>query len=304
VPRISLIIPTHSRPHLLPAAVSSGVAAGGDVEVVVVDDASTDGTGEVCRSLPHIRYVRLERNLRVAGARNAGIEASTAPYIAFLDDDDLRLPGSLDDQVQILEREPRAGVIHGQAYFGDPSGAPTDELIHPYGCEGGDLFWKLVRRNRICPHTAVFRRECLERVGMMDPAIPGIDDWDLWVRIAEQYPILANDNPVAVWRRPTPGSGQGSSDMSALFRMALGVHQRKWMRLPRALAASTEERSAARREFLAAAADELLWDAGRFIASAPRQAHRYITTALALRPRLALRPGIVLRWLATLGART
>ena len=100
---ISLIIPTHSRPHLLPRAVESALAAGTDVEVVVVDDASTDDTADVCRSMKGINYIRLAHRQGVAGARNAGVLTSSAEYIAFLDDDDLRLPGSLDRQLAILQ---------------------------------------------------------------------------------------------------------------------------------------------------------------------------------------------------------
>src|SRR5882724_11167373 len=103
MPQASVIIATHNRPHLLPRAIESAFSAGTDVEVVVVDDASTDRTAEVCRSLPSIRYVRADRNQRVAGARNLGIMASTGEYLTFLDDDDLRLPGSLDRQIRALE---------------------------------------------------------------------------------------------------------------------------------------------------------------------------------------------------------
>src|SRR5690242_20704176 len=104
--KVSLIIPTFNRPHLLPRAVASALRAGSDVEVIVVDDASQDDTASVCRKLRNIEYVRLERNQGVAGARNAGLLASTSEYVAFLDDDDLRLPGSLDHQLALLEAAP------------------------------------------------------------------------------------------------------------------------------------------------------------------------------------------------------
>src|SRR6187549_1762319 len=97
--KVSVIIATHSRPNLLPRAVKSAFEAGTDVEVIVVDDASTDETAKVCLKLEGIKYIRIERNQRVAGARNLGILASTADYITFHDDDDLRIPGSLDKQV-------------------------------------------------------------------------------------------------------------------------------------------------------------------------------------------------------------
>jgi glycosyltransferase involved in cell wall biosynthesis len=100
MPGISVIIPTHRRPHLLPRAVESTLAAAADVEVVVVDDASTDETSQVCQAVKGIRYIRLEHNQGMAGARNVGILASSAEYIALLDDNDVRLPGCLDLQAR------------------------------------------------------------------------------------------------------------------------------------------------------------------------------------------------------------
>ena len=110
---VSVIIPTHARPDLLPRAVDSARQAGTDVEIIVVDDASTDETARVCQGLENIKYVRVERNQGVAGARNLGIFVSTSDYIAFLDDDDLRLPGSLDHQLAALKANPEAGFVCG-----------------------------------------------------------------------------------------------------------------------------------------------------------------------------------------------
>ena len=100
MPKISVIIATHNRPHLLPIAISSARTAARDVEIVVVDDASSDDTAAVCKSISEITYVRVDRNQAVAGARNIGLIASSGKYITFLDDDDLRLPNSLDRQIE------------------------------------------------------------------------------------------------------------------------------------------------------------------------------------------------------------
>ena len=73
MPKVSVIITTHNRPHLLHQAIESAQAAGADIELIVVDDASTDETANVCKELSGIRYLRVERNQKVAGARNIGI---------------------------------------------------------------------------------------------------------------------------------------------------------------------------------------------------------------------------------------
>src|SRR2546423_8716193 len=131
MPRVSVIIPTHDRPQLLAGAVDSARAAAVDVEIIVVDDASSDGTARACAQLQNIKYVRAERNQGVAGARNIGIFESTGKYIAFLDDDDLRLPGSLDMQADVLDENVDAGFVCGAMIMADQDHQPTGEIIHP-----------------------------------------------------------------------------------------------------------------------------------------------------------------------------
>jgi glycosyltransferase involved in cell wall biosynthesis len=234
---ISVIIPTHSRPHLLPRAVESALAAGTDVEVVVVDDASTDETAEACRALKGISYVRLAHNQGVAGARNIGMLSSSAEYIAFLDDDDLRLPGSLDHQLAVLQNTPGAALIYGQALIG----GATDRFAHdryPQTCPEGDVFWQLVTQNFIPSGSVLFRRSCLFSIGLLDRSIAGIDDWDLWVRVAALYQVAAVDEPVMIWRRPSPDSDQSSARAVEMVALSTRQFRRHWLRMPRVTQAS------------------------------------------------------------------
>src|SRR3989442_8558266 len=143
MPRVTVIIPTYDRPQMLSRAVDSARSAGTDVEIIVVDDASSDTTAEVCRDLPGIKHVRLERNQGVAGARNIGIFESTAQYVAFLDDDDLRLPGSLDLQAEVLDKNPEAGFVCGAMIIADQDYRPTGEIIRPRHT-AADAFWHLL----------------------------------------------------------------------------------------------------------------------------------------------------------------
>lgn len=288
MPGVSVIIPTHNRPHLLARALESARAAGRDVEIVVVDDASGEETVAFCRNLEGVRVVRLERRHGVAGARNVGLMASTREYVAPLADDDLRLPGSLDVLAEALASDPAAGLAYGRALLADENCVPTGRL-YPETCPSGDVFWELLERNFIpCPAT-LFRRDCLSRIGMLNDALSAAEDWDLWIRIAELYGVAAVEEPVAVYRQASPSSGQYSSRASEMVAIATEAHRTLWMRLPRA-AAARERRREARRRFSDNMAAHLVWEAGRALAGGElRVALRNAAAALRLHPLGVLR---------------
>ena len=259
MPKVSIIIPTHSRPGMLPGAVDSARKAGTDVEIIVVDDASTDATSAVCRSLEGIKYIRLDRNQGVAGARNVGILASSAEYIAFLDDDDLRLPGSLDLQVEALESNPECGFVCGDMLLADQQYKLTGEIVSP-GHMGGDAFWDLLElKFPVMPLGVLIRKACFLQVGLLNSHLNGIDDWDILVRIAELNPVAVMNQPAGVYRKPAPRSGQGSSAMHAQLSRA-AAHQLRLFNLQRAATAPVERRREVRRRTLNRIADTLLWD--------------------------------------------
>jgi Glycosyl transferase family 2 len=261
MPRASIIIATHNRPEFLPRAVHSARLSAAGVEIIVVDDASSEKTAEVCKGLSGIKYVRAERNQRLGGARNIGLIASSGDYISFLDDDDQRLPDSLSLQIELMEREPSAGLIFGQAIIGDNEGN-SQQGYYPRECPQGDLFWKLLTQNFIPCGSVVFRRSCLSRIGLLDDDCCGIEDWDLWVRIAEIYPVIAVPTPVIVWRRATPASGQLTSQAAQI--VSLCVRQfRDWMRLPRAMAASRATKRALWSSFSENMVEHLIWESIR-----------------------------------------
>ncbi len=259
---ISLIIPTHSRPHLLPRAVESALVAGTDVEVVVVDDASTDDTAEVCRGMKGINYVRLDHNQGVAGARNVGVLASSAEYITFLDDDDLRLPGSLDLQLAVLRNTPGAALVYGQALIGGAIDRVARDR-YPEPCPEGDVFWQLVTQNFMPCGSVLFRRSCLLSTGLLDRSIAGIDDWDLWVRVAARYPVTAVDQPVVIWRRPAPDSDQSSARAVEMVALSTRQFRRRWMKMSRAAQALPALRRRAARQFSQNMASHLVTEALR-----------------------------------------
>jgi len=298
--RVSVIIPTHSRPHLLPRAIASAREAGSDPEIIVVDDASSDATAEVCRKIEGIKYVRLDRNQGVAGARNVGILESSGQYIAFLDDDDLRLPGSLDEQADALDANPEAGFICGGMIMADQNYQLTGEVVTPRSA-GGDVFWELLELDfPIMGLSALIRKECFLRVGLFKRPLDGIDDWDMFVRIAELYPVVVHKQPVGLYRQPTARSAQGSSARAAQL-LRVSKHQRKLFELPRAAALTWTQRRAIRQRMNSRIADTLLWNATRLIQKGELgAASANILVSLRLSPLRAMQPSAYRKLVARL----
>lgn len=294
MPKISVIIPTHNRPHLLGRAVESARAAAADPEIIIVDDASADETAEVCRGLEGTRYLRADRNQGVAGARNLGLLACTGEYVSFLDDDDVRLPGTLDEQAAVLDAAPDAGLVYGQALAGDESCNPTGELF-PESCPQGDILWQLLEGNFIPCGSVLFRKSCLYAVGLLDKNNAGVDDWDLWVRAAELYPVAALERPVIIWRQSAPCSGQGSSETLDVISSGLSLLLDRWLSLPRVRGARPDRRRRPWRGFSDNVAEHVIWEtaasafAGRF-----GRAGRGLALALRLHPSSLL--GAVWAW--------
>ena len=281
--KVSVIIPTHTRPHLLPRAVESARAAGTDVEVIVVDDASVDRTSEVCGELSGIKYVRVDRNQGVAGARNLGLMHAEGKYIAFLDDDDLRLPGSLDLQAQHLDAQPEIGFVCGGMVMADQDYRPTGEIVCPK--ISGDIFFSLMELDFPIMGLAVLvRKECFARVGLFNRQVDGIDDWDMFLRISELYCVLVDREPVGVYRQPTVRSAQGSSARAAQL-LRLAKHQKKLMKLPRMEALPWWKRQAFRYRTKNRIADHLLWSALQLLPQREfKPAYANLLVALRLAP--------------------
>ena|SRR6266568_5290163 len=222
---VTVVITTYNRAQFLQRAIQSALQAGPDLEVVVVDDCSTDETSELCAQLANIRYVRLSANQGLANARNVGIAESSSEFIAFLDDDDLRLPGSLDKQLDRMLADERIALCYGQALIGDARRQlPTGE-IYPGQCPRGDVFWELLEHNFIPMPSMLARKSVLLKVGGFNTTLTLIEDWDLWLRISERFLVEAVEEPVAIHRKANAHSGQMCSNAGALCKQALRVQQ-------------------------------------------------------------------------------
>ena len=295
MPRISVIITTHNRPALLPGAISSARNAARAVEIIVVDDASCDDTAAVCKSISDIKYVRVDRNQAVAGARDIGLIVSSGEYITFLDDDDVRLPDSLDRQIEALEQNPNAAFVYGQATPESSNGEHGPG--YPAVCPGGDIFWQLLRCNFIPCGSVIFRRSVVSQIGLLDTAISGIDDWDFWVRMSELFPVVAIESPVLIWRQSSSASIQGSSNTVDVIAKSARHFRRVFAELPRFADASRIDQRRAWRDFSTNVAEHLAWELFSALRNAAfGHAFQSARTLLSLHPTGLMR---LVRWMNT-----
>jgi glycosyltransferase involved in cell wall biosynthesis len=198
---VSVVIPTHDRRELAMSTVRSALAQRGvDVEVIVVDDASSDETDEAVRSLaePAVRLLRHDRRSGVATARNTGIAAANADWIALLDDDDLWAPNKvraqLDAAVAARSDWVYAGVVEidgdGRYLGGLPPPSPdtlvatiAERNLMPAGCSN-----------------VMIRSRLLDRTGGFEPRLRHLADWDLWLRLVRYAIPTCVSEPLVAYR--------------------------------------------------------------------------------------------------------
>lgn len=204
-----MILPTYNRAHLLRRALLSALQQTGvEAEIIVVDDASTDATGQVLQQYrdPRLRCIRHPDHRGASAARNTGIQASQGQWIAFLDSDDEWLPGFLQMlALRFQACSPQVGVvftsfqrIQGGCSVAVP-GRPRRLLAHlPFKRYqlNGDLSSALQRGNFITLQAAMLRRKCFERVGLFDERLPRLQDWEFWLRLAPHFSFAWIDQPL------------------------------------------------------------------------------------------------------------
>ena len=194
-PTVSVVIPTHDRKNLLLLAIRSVLRQDGvDLEVIVVDDGSTDGSSEAVRSIddPRVRILHHGAARGVSTARNAGAAAAVGSWIAFLDDDDVWSPHKLHRQLSAAEEARSSWVyagavaidLQGRLLAGDPPPSPAQ------------LVSELPTRNLMPAGSSnvMIRAADLISIGGFDPDLRHLADWDLWLRmVSVSRPAVANE---------------------------------------------------------------------------------------------------------------
>ncbi|MGZ8952333.1 MAG: glycosyltransferase family 2 protein [Methylobacter sp.] len=192
--KISVVIPSYNRRERLKRALLSVYSQTSlPAEIVVIDDGSTDGTEAMLRrEFPEVNYYYQE-NLGVSAARNLGIKQATGDWLAFLDSDDEWLPEKLATQKAALATHPEHRICHTEENW-IRNGTQVD-VPKKYAKTGGWIFNRCLALCAVSPSTVLIHRSVLTDIGLFDVRLPACEDYDLWLRITANYPILLVEQP-------------------------------------------------------------------------------------------------------------
>lgn len=243
-PTVSVVVPSYNYGHYIGETIESLQAQTYENwECFVVDDGSTDNTEEVVAAYAakdsRIRYIRQENN-KQAAARNTGIHDSTGMYFQFLDADDLIESEKLERHVSYLENHPEVDIVYSSARYFRSENLNERLLSRSYSMwddgeswmpelsgQGSSVLRALLRNNIMVVNSPLIRRSVIEAVGLFDPGLTPVEDWDYWIRCAAKgfrFSYDASEKSCALVRSHALSvSADGRRMLRATVRMRKGI---------------------------------------------------------------------------------
>ena len=205
-PLVSIIMPTYNHSVHIGAAVESVLGQTyPNYELIIIDNFSEDETEEIIKSYSDSRicYTKFSNKGIIAASRNFGIQKAKGKYVAFLDSDDIWLPRKIEKQLSLMESNQNVSLSYVLSAYLFPDGSVEGkypELRHRYK---GAIFKKMYLLNPIANSGAMVRKSIFDEIGMLDenPKLVGVEDVDLWLRIALKYSVDYVNNEVQLLYR-------------------------------------------------------------------------------------------------------
>jgi glycosyltransferase involved in cell wall biosynthesis len=221
-PLISVVIPCYNQGRFLADAIGSLAGCSLPVEVLVVDDGSTDETAKVAAQFSGVAYHH-QQNAGLASARNSGLRASRGDLIVFLDADDMLAPGGLESGAAALASHPDCAFVTGRCVMMDAAGTLQPTPSQPKLT--GEAYAELLRHNYTwMPAMAMFRRAAVLEAGGFNPDVNAAADYELYLRIARRWPAHDHTGVVAYYRQHDANM---SANAARMLRETLRVHGRE-----------------------------------------------------------------------------
>jgi glycosyltransferase involved in cell wall biosynthesis len=197
MPLVTVIIPTFNRVDVLPRSIRSVLKQTfQDIELIVIDDGSTDSTADlIAGASDSIRYSRQDHK-GVSAARNTGIVASHGKLIAFLDSDDEWRQDKLEKQLELYDEADDDFICHSDELWLKYGKVINQKRIHKK--QGGCFFQRALERCLISPSAVLLSRLLLNKIGLFNEKLPAAEDYDLWLRVTAFYAVKFVSEPLVV----------------------------------------------------------------------------------------------------------
>lgn len=199
---VTVVIPVYNGAHLLPGCIES--VFGQTVpprEIIVVDDGSSDNVQEVAaRYGSAVRFI-CQNNGGSGAARNTGVQIARCRWIALLDQDDRWLPRKLELQLACAASYPSAALIYCDALLSGPYRPKSGTFLEGRTPFQGWVFDQLLEWCFVLPSMSMVRKDALLEVGGFNSKLRGVDDYDLWLRLARKYEFRAVADPLVLYER-------------------------------------------------------------------------------------------------------
>ncbi len=228
-PRVSVAMASYNHANFVHQSVESALSQSfEDLELVVTDDGSSDGTADVLRSIrdPRFQLEIFPRNRGACDATNHTISRCRGEFVAILNSDDYFLPGKIGRQVEYLDKNPDVAAVFGLPRFVDPHGASVDPAQNPFrgvftSSPANRFEWLthfFLRGNALCHPTVLIRREAYEHVGLYDPVLRQLPDFDMWIRVCARFDIRVMEQELTAFRVLSDGQNTSAPSQSTTRR--------------------------------------------------------------------------------------
>lgn len=217
---VSVIIPNYNHAHYVGVAIQSVLAQEyRPVEIIVVDDGSTDDSRAVITQFGDQVRAIWQENRGLSAARNTGLRAARGEFIAVLDADDLYEPDFISTLVPLLEADVEAGAVYCGYQFVDQFNQPLPQ-VERRPLPADEVYTALTASNFLVPESILVRRTCYETVGGFDEALRACEDWDMWLAISRRYKTIGTTR---VLTRHRILAGSMSTDPARMFKNRMAV---------------------------------------------------------------------------------
>lgn len=212
-PLVTVIVPAYNHDQYIEDCLKSIISQTyTNMQIIVINDGSTDNTESVVKDFISKCNIKIEfiskENEGLCKTLNRGLGIVKGKYVAFLASDDMWLPERIEKQVSFMEKNENIGMVFSDAYFMRDETA-TDKRFTDYkpiirayflnSIQTTSIYEELLMENFIPALTVLIRRECFDKVGYFDTSLK-YEDYDMWLRISEKYPIAYIDEPLAYYR--------------------------------------------------------------------------------------------------------